>query len=349
MNTRTIVAVAFAAAVAAEASAADKAAPAAQPPAAPAKPAAEAKPAPKFELKDPVAVVDGNEIKVADLEKAVGEVVAQQGATLDQVPAEVKPKLYRQVLDGVIVEKLVTREAAKIEVTEAAVTQEYNNFLKRFPNEEEMKAQLAKAGQTPESIRGQIQKYLQQNQWLDTQVAGKADVTDAEAQDFYKSNADQFKKDEEVRASHILVKCEQDAKDDEVKTKRETANKILDRVKKGEDFAALAGELSEDPSAKENKGDLSFFPRKGAMVEPFADAAFKLKKGEVSAAPVRSEFGFHIIKVTDRHEGGTVAFDEAKPRLVAYLKDQKRKTETGKILRTLREGAKVTVNLPEAE
>jgi peptidyl-prolyl cis-trans isomerase C len=229
------------------------------------------------------------------------------------------------------------------------VAQEYDRFLKRFPNEEEMKTQLAKAGQTPESIRGQIQKFLQQNQWIDAQVAGKTDVTDAEAQEFYKSNTEQFKTDEEVRASHILVKCEQNAKDDEVKTKREAANKILDRVKKGEDFAQLAGELSEDPSAKENKGDLNFFPRKGAMVEPFAEAAFKLKKGEVSDAPVRSEFGFHIIKVTDRHDAGTVAFEEAKPRLVAYLKDQKRKTETGKVLRTLRDGAKVTVNLPDAQ
>ena len=144
------------------------------------------------------------------------------------------------------------------------------------------------------------------------------------------------------------MKCAQDAKDDEVKTKRDAASKILDRVKKGEDFGTLAGELSEDPSAKENKGDLNFFPRQGAMVEPFADAAFKLKKGEVSDAPVRSEFGFHVIKVTDRKDAGSMAFDEAKVRLIAYLKDQKRKTETGKVLRDLREHAKVTVNLPDA-
>lgn len=309
-------------------------------------PAPEAKPAPKFELKDPLAVVDGSEIKIAEVEKAMSDILAQQGATLDQVPAEMKPQLYRQVLDGVIVERLVTRESSKVEVTDAAVTQEFERFKTRFPNEEEMKAQLAKAGQTPETIRVQIQRFLQQNQWIDGQIAGKADVTDAEAQDFYKANSEQFKTPEQVRASHILVKCAQDAKDDEVKTKRESANKILDRVKKGEDFGTLAGEVSEDPSAKENKGDLNFFPREGAMVEPFADAAFKLKKGEVSEAPVRSEFGFHIIKVTDRKDAGSMAFEDAKERLLVFLKEQKRKAETGKVLKGLRDNAKVTVNLP---
>lgn len=311
--------------------------------------APEAKPAPKFELKDPLAVVDGSEIKIAEVEKAMSDILAQQGATLDQVPAEMKPQLYRQVLDGVIVERLVTRESSKVEVTDAAVTQEFERFKARFPNEEEMKAQLAKAGQTPETIRVQIQRFLQQNQWIDGQIAGKADVTDAEAQDFYKANTEQFKTPEQVRASHILVKCAQDAKDDEVKTKRESANKILDRVKKGEDFGTLAGEVSEDPSAKENKGDLNFFPREGAMVEPFADAAFKMKKGEVSEAPVRSEFGFHIIKVTDRKDAGSMAFEDAKERLLVFLKEQKRKAETGKVLKGLRDNAKVTVNLPAAQ
>ena len=86
--------------------------------------------------------------------------------------------------------------------------------------------------------------------------------------------------------------------------------------------------------------------RQGAMVEPFADAAFKLKKGEVSDAPVRSEFGFHIIKVTDRKEAGSMAFDEVKPRLITYLQEQKRRTERGKVLQDLRDHAKVTVNLP---
>lgn len=351
MKTRIALAAALAAFTTLESTAAAQEAPKAPAPAAAdAKPAAEAKPAPapaaKFELKDPVAVVEGEEIKIAELEKALGQILAQQGATIQQVPAEMKPDLYRRVLDGVIVEKLVTKEAAKLQVADEAVTKEFEQFKGRFPNEDAMKAELAKEGLTPETIRSQIVLFLQRNQWLESKVGAKAEVTDAEAQDFYSKNAEQFKLPEQVRASHILVKCTQDAKDDEVKTKRETANKILDRVKKGEDFATLAGDLSEDPSAKQNKGDLDFFPRQGAMVEPFADAAFKMKKGDVSEAPVRSEFGFHIIKVTDRKDAGTMAFDEAKPRLLVYLKKQKQQTETNKVLEDLRAQSKVTVNLP---
>jgi parvulin-like peptidyl-prolyl isomerase len=231
-------------------------------------------------------------------------------------------------------------------VSDADVKQEFERFSKQFPNEEEMKAQLAKAGKTQEGIQGDIRRFLKQNRWLDEQLKGKADVTDAEAQEFFKANTEQFKTPEEVRASHILVKCEKDAKEDEVKAKREAANKILDRVKKGEDFDKLASEISEDPSAKENHGDLNFF-RREQMVPEFSTAAFEMKKGAVSETPVRSQFGFHIIKVTDRKDGGSMSFDEAKPRLLVFLQEQKRRSEAGKVLRGLRETAKVTVNLPE--
>lgn len=347
MKIRLALTAALAAAFAAESYAADKAAPANPAPAAPAAPAPAAA-APAFELKDPVAVVDGTEIKVEELERAVNSMLGQQGHTIQEVPAEVKPRLFRQVLDGVIVEKLVTRESAKVEVTDADVKAEFDKFKGQFPNEEEMKKQLAAAGQSMEKIQGEIHQYLQQNRWIAEQVKGKTEVTDAEAQDFYKANPDQFKQPDEVRASHILVQCEKDAKEDVVKDKREAANKILDRVKKGEDFGKLATELSEDPSAKENHGDLNFFSQE-KMVPEFSKAAFAMKKGDVSDAPVRSEFGFHIIKVTDRKEAATVAFDEAKVKLVAYLTEQKRRSETGKVLQGLREKAKVTVNMPNAE
>ncbi|MEQ1861589.1 MAG: peptidylprolyl isomerase [Chthoniobacteraceae bacterium] len=316
-----------------------KPAPAAAAPAAPAAPA--------FELKDPLATVDGAPVTIADVEKVLTTILAQQGATIAQVPAEMKPQLYRQVLDGVIVERLVTREAAKLEVTDAEMEAEFTKFKGQFPTEDEMKAQLAKGGQTPESIRVEIRRFLQQNRWLEAQVKDKSAVTDADAEAFYKGNPEQFKTPEQVRASHILIKCEKEAAEAEVKAKTEAAVKVLARVKKGEDFATLAGELSEDPSAKENKGDLNFFGRE-QMVPEFSEAAFAMKKGDVSAAPVRSQFGFHVIKVTDRKEAGTMPFDEAKPKLIGFLGEQKRKTETGKVLTALREKATVKVNLPDA-
>jgi parvulin-like peptidyl-prolyl isomerase len=228
------------------------------------------------------------------------------------------------------------------------VTAEFDRFKSRFPDEKTMTEQLASGGTTTDGVKSDIRKFLQQNHWLDAQLAGKTEVTEGEAETFFKENPDQFKAPEQVRASHILVGVPEGSKDDQVKVKKEAADKILARVKKGEDFDKLATELSEDPSAKENHGDLNFFGRE-QMVPEFSEAAFKLKKGEISPEPVRSDFGFHIIKVTDRKEPSSMTFPEVKPQLMAFLQQQKRQTETGKVLRTLREGAKVTVNLPDAE
>lgn len=324
--------------------------------ASPAKPAAtEAKEAPApgkeaaakpFVLKDPVATLDGQEIKVAELEKVVENMLAQRGGSMKDVPDAMKPALYRNVIDGVIAEKLVTREASKVEVTDADVTAEFDKFKKQFPDEKVFNEQLKAQGQSVDGIKKEIHRYLQQNRWMEEQVKGKVEVTDAEMETFYKENPDQFKQPEQVRASHILVKVEQGAKEEDVKAKSEAANKILDRVKKGEEFAKIAAELSEDPGSKERGGDLDFFVRE-QMVPPFSEAAFKLKKGEVSPEPVRSDFGFHIIKVTDRKDAGDVSLAEAKPQLVPFLEGRKKQAEIGKVLRTLRESAKVTINLPE--
>jgi peptidyl-prolyl cis-trans isomerase C len=300
-----------------------------------------------FVVKDPVAVVDGQEIKAADVEKVIEGMLAQRGGTMKDVPDTMKPKLYRNVIDGVIAEKLVTRESAKVEVTDADVTAELDRFKKQFPDEKTFTEQLTAQGQNIDTVKKDIHRFLQQNRWMEEQVKGKVEVTDDEAQAFYKENPEQFKQPEQVRASHILVKVEKDAKEEEVKEKRDAANQILNRVKKGEDFEKLATELSEDPTAKENHGDLNFFPRE-QMVPEFSNAAFQMKKGEISNEPVRSDFGFHIIKVTDRKDGGEVAFAEAKPQLVSFLQGRKKQAEIGKILRGLRESAKVTINLPEA-
>ena len=140
-------------------------------------------------------------------------------------------------------------------------------------------------------------------------------VTDADVEQYYKEHPEEF---EEVHARHILVstraepedptappmpdKAKKDAdKKPKVLTKdeaRKKAQTILDRVRKGEDFAKLAEENSDDPTSKVKGGDVGYFA-KGGMVAPFQDAAFAMKPGEISDL-VESEFGFHIIKVEDR-------------------------------------------------
>ncbi len=322
--------------------AADKKKPAAPAPAAPADAAPAAKP---IALPDTVATVDGSEIKKDELEKAFNNLLMARKMSADAIPAEQRLQGYRMVLDEIIIDKLLAKKSAETKVTDEEVNAQWERIKGNFGSEEALKKQVEAAGETIDKVKKGLHDRLAEERWIDDQIKDKVNVTDAEAEDFYKKNPDAFKKPEEVRASHILVKVEKDAKPDVVEAKKKAAQAIADRVKKGEDFAKLAKEVSEDPSAKQNSGDLDFFAKE-QMVPEFSNAAFAMKKGDISD-PVRSDFGFHVIKVTDRHDAETVTLDKAKPQLLAYLKNQKKQAEVEKVIQGVREKADVKINLPE--
>ncbi len=157
----------------------------------------------------------------------------------------------------------------------------------------------------------------------------KASVTDDDAKKFYDEQVKAIKPEEEINARHILVKDEAKAKE------------IADKLAKGGDFAALAKENSEDPGSKENGGDLGYFG-KGQMVPEFEAAAFLLEKGKLSA-PVKSSFGYHIIKVEDKRMRQPPPFDGVKDRIVNSLLQKKAQT----LGTDLRAAAKVDYIDPE--
>jgi peptidyl-prolyl cis-trans isomerase C len=142
---------------------------------------------------------------------------------------------------------------------------------------------------------------------------------------YYDEQIAQLKPVEEVRARHILVESEDEAK------------KIAARLKAGEDFARLAAELSKDPGSGKEGGDLGYFTKE-RMVPEFAEAAFLLAKGEVSA-PVKSDFGWHVIKQEDKRPRAAPPFEQVKERLSSALAN---KAQTDFIAK-LREGAKIEV------
>ena len=134
-------------------------------------------------------------------------------------------------------------------------------------------------------------------------------ISDADAKKFYDSQVGTVKPEEEVRARHILV----DSKD--------KAREVFEKIAHGSDFAQLAKEYSKDPGSKDQGGELGFFTR-GQMVPQFEEAAFKLKKGEVSE-PFESQFGWHILRVDDRRQRAAPAFEAVKDRVVASMIHQK--------------------------
>ncbi len=321
-------------------------APAAAAPAAPAAPAA--KPAtPEGAIPDTVAVVEGSPIKKSEIESRFAMMLSSRGIPADQVPEEQRGKAYQMILNDLIVDKLLDKRAADEKVTDEEVAATFDKFKQNFGSEEEMAKQVIAHGQTLDEVKKDIRTSLRQQHWVEAQIKGKDEVTDKDADDFYQKNPQKFQKPEQVRASHILVSVPQDAKPEVVTEKQKQAQAIADRVKKGEDFSKLAEQLSEDPSAKENKGDLSYFS-KDQMVPEFANAAWAMKKDEISN-PVRSQFGFHIIKVVDHKAPETVALADAKPQIMAELKQHKQQEEVDKLIHSIRDKADVKVNLPGAE
>ena len=203
------------------------------------------------------------------------------GVKAADLTAEQKMEGYRQILDELITEKLVSKASAGITVPQSEIDAQIAKIRAQFPTEEDFSKQLAQVGQTPEQLSETIKKMLQQQQWLESQVSGKVEVTDEEAKKFYEANKAEFEQPETVKASHILFRVNKEDPEDVVNKKLEEAKTAESRAKKGEDFMALAKELSEEPGAKDSGGDLGFFP-KDRMVPEFAEAAFSQQVGDVS-------------------------------------------------------------------
>lgn len=146
--------------------------------------------------------------------------------------------------------------------------------------------------------------------------AGKDAMTDAAMHQVYNDAVKTMSDEQEVHARHILIRA---AAGDE-KANKEAEDKIkaiIVRLKKGEDFAKVASETTEDPSGKTTGGDLGYFTKE-QMVPEFADVAFKLEKGQISE-PVHTQFGWHVIKVEDKRKKPAPSFDEVKPQIEQYV------------------------------
>ncbi len=148
------------------------------------------------------------------------------------------------------------------------------------------------------------------------QSVGKAALTDAAMHKVYDEAVKQMGEVQEVHARHILIRA---AQGDEKASKaaEDKIKAIIARLKKGEDFEKVAKELTEDPSGKANGGDLGYFSKE-QMVPEFSDVAFKLEKGQISE-PVKTQFGWHVIKVDDKRVKPMPKFEEVKPQIEQFV------------------------------
>lgn len=240
----------------------------------------------------------------------------EDGTTFEE---QFKKDLLGQVTDIYAIYDEAKKE--KLIGSEDEITKSFDAMKEKISQDKEYEKNLKNIGVNDEYIKNQqaqdiaIKKYQENFEKNNT-------VSDEEAKKYYDENKDDFYVDE-VQASHILIstKDENDKPLSEAKKKeaKEKAEKLLKQVKDGGDFAKLAKENSSCPSS-EKGGDLGYFGR-GEMVPAFDEVAFKLKKGEISEI-VETDFGYHIIKLTDKKEG-TTPFEEVRDSIKTELLKEK--------------------------
>ncbi|MFA6567083.1 MAG: peptidylprolyl isomerase [Victivallales bacterium] len=289
-------------------------------------------------LPDLVAKIGDDKITKADIVGEFKPVISmmKESGQLNTIPAEMWKTEVKKRVNDMIAAKLLLKlaEADGYKPDAAKAEEEFKKLTAQVPPEQ-LAETLAKQGMTTEAIKGRIAIGLAIQKWIEDKVAANIKVSDEDAEKFYNENQERFKKPEAVRASHILIKADEidpaKAKEmtDEQKKKAsdelkqqalKKAEDILAKLKQGGDFAKLATENSACPS-KEKGGDLGSFER-GKMTPAFEKSAFSLKPGEMSDV-VETEFGYHIIKTTEKNDAGITPFKDVKGFLVEGLKKQK--------------------------
>lgn len=185
-----------------------------------------------------------------------------------------------------------------------------------------------------------MKNALLAQEYMNIHVKNNTEVTDEDLKKYYNENKDKFKNPESVKARHILVKVAAGADDAAWKAALKKINDVKKKLKKGEDFAKLAKEYSDDPGSKQKGGDLGYFT-KGRMVPEFEKAAFSMKKGEISD-PVKTNFGYHLIEVTDKKAASQKPFEEAKSGIKRTLTQEKQQKVMDDLMAKLKKKYKVT-------
>ncbi|MFB5284977.1 peptidylprolyl isomerase [Peribacillus sp. Hz7] len=260
-----------------------------------------------------VATVDGSKITKDEL---YDELVASYGT---------------DTLNTLITNKMIELEVKKqnVTVSDEDIQKELDVLIEQYGDEETLKGQLEASGSSMDDLKDDIVQYLQTRKLIEPSIK----ITDEEIKTYFEENKDSLGQAEQVEASHILVED------------KATAEEVLKKLKNGGDFAELAKEYSTDEGSAANGGSLGYFG-KGQMVAEFEDAAFKLEVGKISE-PVKTEHGYHIIKVTDKKEAKEATLKDSKEQIKETLLTEKLQTEYATWLQKKEEEYKITNKLEE--
>lgn len=299
------------------------------------------------------AVVNGEEISITELDQyanmqqlVMSLYQSNQEFTQLLLQTEAGQNLmneYRKAkLDGLITSELLKMEAKdrNIELSQEEKDQMFNQQLNNIKssnnmNDEQLLSALSQQGIS--SLDEYKKVFLENNNdnllvnKLMQEITADITISDEKAEEYYNNNKSKYEHQKQVNASHILVNDE------------ETANEVINKINNGEDFAKLAEEYSEGPSASDG-GKIGFF-QKGDMVAPFEEKAFAMEVGEITDEAVKTDYGYHIIKINDIKEAGTASFEEVKNSIKENLANNEKQNVWDQFVRDLRDEAEIEKKL----
>ena len=296
---------------------------------------------------DPATVmirVNGEEITRGDIQEVMAAAMQQvSGQVPPQQLQQMQAQMYNNVREQLITKKLMDAAiaTANVVVSEEDLAVAMDEIRASVPPDQDIEAALATSGSSLEQLTENVKGQLATRNFLEGKTESVSDATEEEAREFYDANPERFQKPEGVAASHILIKFEEVDTDEIKAEKKAQIEKIrADIIVETITFEDAAGEYSSCPS-KAQGGSLGTFG-KGQMVPEFEVAAFTQEIDEVGDV-VETQFGYHIIKVTERQEAGVVDFDEAKEQIIIFLTGQKKQEIISDFIKSLRDSATIEV------
>jgi len=272
-----------------------------------------------------IAKIGDKIIYKSDLDAQIDKYMSQipAGQMSEEERAKIRQQSFDQLKENEITKAILLANATdeeKAKGSDEKVNEYLTQIRSNFPDSQSFAQRLEQNGTTLEKLKTDIRDQMVIEPIMARITADVDSMPPDSLKAYYDAHQDQFQAQEQYRASHILIKTDTTDTDATRETKKKKLAGILAEVRKGKDFAALAKAHSDCPSGK-NGGDLQFFSL-GQMVKPFEDAVVALKINEISDV-VETQFGYHIIKLTDHKTASTMPFDEVKGSITNQIKNQR--------------------------
>ncbi len=294
----------------------------------------------------PVATVNGEPIPPQALKRKVDHFMAS--GNLNAAGGIFNPNVYakarREQLDELIDQELLWQEARRQDLlpTEGQVIEAVERERAEYPNRQSFIVSLESRGLTQEQFQQETRRRLAGAFLLRQEVYAKIRISDQEVKDFYRDHEDDLRGEERLRLRQVLLALPREADAETLRAAQAQAQAVLQRIRSGEDFAALAREVSDGANAGRG-GDMGLITRQQlplALQGPLA----RVEVGEIKG-PLRSRQGFHVIRVESREPGALPPLDEAREPIRNYLARQRGEQLIEEYVAGLREQADIQVNL----